>query len=114
MIWIVALILLAQSVPAFAQDHHGHAQHHDNFYLHLKQPGTGMSCCSGLDCRPIRAFRITPVGVEFQIEGRWHLMPAEKIMEETVPDGTGAHWCGVGERTANPTTYCAVLPRSGS
>jgi hypothetical protein len=96
---------------AFAHDPAGHAKHHDELYKSLKQPGTGMSCCNNMDCRPV-PHRITTTGVEFFVHGRWLLPPASKLIELPALDAT-SHWCGVNEHTQNPITFCAIVPRGG-
>ena len=95
---------------ALAQDHSGHAKHHDQLYKSLKQPGTGMSCCNNQDCRPV-PHRITTTGVEFFVHGRWLMPPARVVME--VDMTSESHWCGVAEGSASPITYCAIVPRGG-
>lgn len=95
---------------AFAHDHAGHAKFHDELYKTLKQPGTGASCCNNMDCRPV-PHRITPTGVEFFVGNRWLLPPTSKLIERS--DIESSHWCGLGEATASPITFCAVVPRGG-
>ena len=113
MIRLTFALLIAGATPACAQDHHGHAQHHENFYLHLKQPGTNMSCCNNSDCRPAD-HRVQADGtIQFKVAGRWLTVPADRTMEVLTPDEAG-HWCGVRESTPTPHTYCAILPRAGS
>jgi hypothetical protein len=97
--------------PLLAHDHSGHARFHENFYMGLKQPGTQMSCCNNLDCRPA-PHRVTPNGVEFYIAGKWFMPPADKLMEVTTPDAS-SHWCGTGESLREPITFCAIVPRGG-
>jgi len=46
----------------------------------LRQPGTGMSCCSIADCRPVD-YRTTPNGYEVWIEDRWWPVPPEKVLQ---------------------------------
>lgn len=96
---------------ALAEDHAGHALHHEGFYMGLKQPGTGMSCCNNRDCRPAE-HRVTPKGVEFLVAGRWIMPPQSQLIEIETPDAKG-HWCGNRENTATPVTYCAIVPRGG-
>lgn len=95
---------------ALAHDPAGHARHHDELYKSLKQPGTGMSCCNNMDCRPV-PHRITATGVEFFVHGRWLTPPASKLIERH--DIEQSHWCGVGEGSASPITFCAIVPRGG-
>lgn len=46
----------------------------------LRQPGTGISCCSIADCRPVD-YRVGADGYEVFIEGQWHPIPADKILQ---------------------------------
>lgn len=57
----LSLLLVFFWSPVLAQPNDSHTQNHD-WYQHLKQPGTGFSCCngsveSGGDCRAVRARR---------------------------------------------------------
>jgi hypothetical protein len=48
----------------------------------LRQPGTGISCCSIADCRQTDA-RINGSHYEAMIDGAWLPVPADKILERT-------------------------------
>jgi hypothetical protein len=106
------LCVLMFAFPAAAHDHAGHARYHENFYMGLKQPGTGVSCCNNQDCRPA-PHRVTPNGVEFFVGNRWFMPPADRLIETDVPGGTSSHWCGSGEHLKEPITFCAIVPRGG-
>jgi hypothetical protein len=45
----------------------------------LLQPGTGVSCCSITDCRPVDS-RVGPAGYEVFLEEEWQAVPADKIL----------------------------------
>lgn len=61
----IMLALSAYSAGyAKAEDHSGHDKFHTGFYEHLKQPGTGASCCSGKDCREA-PHRVDATGIYF-------------------------------------------------
>ena len=49
------------------------------WFRSLAQPGTGISCCSLADCRPVDA-RITPSGYEILVNGQWLAVSPEKIL----------------------------------
>ena len=49
------------------------------WFRSLAQPGTGISCCSIADCRPVDA-RITPSGYEIFVKNEWLTVPPEKIL----------------------------------
>jgi len=46
----------------------------------LRQPGTGISCCSIADCRQTD-FRIAGTHYEAVIEGEWRAVPPDKVLE---------------------------------
>jgi hypothetical protein len=48
----------------------------------LRQPGTGMSCCSIADCRQTE-FRIAGSHYEALIEGQWRPVPPATILPRT-------------------------------
>lgn len=48
----------------------------------LRQPGTGMSCCSISDCRQTD-FRTNGSHYEAMIDGRWLAIPPDKILDRT-------------------------------
>lgn len=101
------LALLANT--AQAHDPAGHAKFH-HWYQHFKQPGTGMSCCDGKDCRPISSYRVTPNGVEILVNGIWFFPPPQTVIESDTIDG-GAHFCGIDGKP--PHTFCAIIPKGG-
>ena len=53
----------------------------------LRQPGTGISCCSMADCRPTD-FRTNGSHYEAMIEGEWRVVPPHVILEQ-VENPTG-------------------------
>jgi hypothetical protein len=46
----------------------------------LRQPGTGVSCCSISDCRPVD-YRLTGSGYEVWIQEQWRAVPADKVLQ---------------------------------
>ncbi len=52
---------------------------HDAWLETLKQPG-GASCCSGRDCLPTDDWRPTAAGYEVLLQGRWTLVPADRVI----------------------------------
>lgn len=48
----------------------------------LRQPGTGMSCCSIADCRQTD-FRIAGNRYEALVDGEWRTVPPETIIERS-------------------------------
>jgi hypothetical protein len=108
---IIAAVCVCVASIVQAHDPAGHAKHHDEFYRHLKIPGTVMSCCNNQDCRPAK-YRITSTGVEMEVAGRWIMTPQSRVIEHI--EATESHWCGVNEDTDSPKTFCAIIPRQGS
>jgi hypothetical protein len=104
------LCVLMFASSASAHDHAGHARYHENFYMGLKQPGTGVSCCNNQDCRPA-PHRVTPNGVEFFVGNKWFMPPADRLIEHQ--DAMTGHWCGTAEHLKEPITFCAIVPRGG-
>jgi hypothetical protein len=57
------------------------------WFQSLKQPGTGMSCCSMADCRPAD-FRIQGGQYQAMIGGAWRPVPPEVVLRrEDNPTG---------------------------
>ena len=56
----------------------------------LRQPGTGLSCCSIADCRPTD-FRTNGNHYEAMVEGEWRVVPPHVILEQIEnPEATPA------------------------
>jgi hypothetical protein len=59
------------------------------WYQSLKQPGSGVSCCSIADCRQVD-YRTEGDHYEALIDGKWLLVPPERVLaHETNPTGHG-------------------------
>lgn len=52
------------------------------WFQSLRQPGTGASCCSIADCRPTE-YRTKDNHYEALIEGKWLVVPPEKVLQRT-------------------------------
>jgi len=50
------------------------------WFQSLRQPDTGVSCCSVADCRPVD-FRTSAGGYEVWIDERWQRVPPEKVLQ---------------------------------
>lgn len=48
----------------------------------LRQPGTGISCCSMADCRPID-YRMNDTGYEAFIDNKWLAVPPDRVLQHT-------------------------------
>jgi len=50
------------------------------WFQSLRQPGTGISCCSLADCR-VTEYRTDAVGYEALIDNKWLAVPQERVLE---------------------------------
>jgi hypothetical protein len=48
----------------------------------LKQPGSGVSCCSIADCRPVE-YRLATDGYEAYLDTKWVHVPEDKVLHGT-------------------------------
>ena len=87
---------------------------HD-IYSHLAD-SEGASCCSQTDCAPA-PFRVTPIGLQMLVHGRWIAVPTNKIQYRLLAGDTGdtggGHWCGIDSGLGlqpEPVTRCAIVP----
>jgi len=129
---VYVLVLVALGIwPAAAQTK-------SEWYKSLRVPGTGGSCCSEADCRPVKSeyrkdghwWALVP----FDKAEKWLQVPPEKILKyptktaddegravictsggstdgynQYVPGGDGAHWVA----PYDPYIYCFVPPDMG-
>ena len=82
-------LLLLLSGPVLA---HQHGEPFADWYKSLRQPLTGMSCCShegaNRDCFPTDNWKELAGGrFVVLINGEWHPVPAEKVVERENPTG---------------------------
>src|ERR1043165_8309371 len=70
----------------------------------LKQPRTGVSCCSISDCRPVQ-YRLTNGGYEALIDSGWVHVPQDKILHHQANPLGRAVLC---RSPASGTIYCFV------
>ena len=87
---------------------------HD-IYSHLAD-SEGASCCNQTDCAPA-PFRVTPIGLQMLVHGRWIAVPSNKIQYRLLAGDTGdtggGHWCGIDSGLGlqpEPVTRCAIVP----
>jgi hypothetical protein len=52
------------------------------WFQSLRQPGTGISCCSMADCR-ITEYRTNGVGYEAFIDDKWLAVPPDRVLQHT-------------------------------
>ncbi len=84
---LAALVILAFAL-GFAQP--ARASPPDNadptlapWFQSLHQPGTGVSCCSMTDCRPVD-YRTNAQGYEAFINNQWLPVPPERVLDHVV------------------------------
>jgi hypothetical protein len=111
------LILAALAVmlvsEVWAQDAEHIQMYHDTsekdaWFKSLRQPGSGMSCCSKSDCERTKAEFI---GGQWQavVNGAWTVIPPEKLLDTMSYDGE-AYVCN----SPSGAIYCFVRPGGGA
>jgi hypothetical protein len=116
---ILAVLMLgyASTPKARAQDN-GHHLYHADYYSKWKQPGTDASCCNGKetndgyvtgDCYPTTAEVRDGHWWAKTDDGRWVVVPYDRILRERNPDIERAHLCFNYGRV-----LCFVPPNTGT
>ncbi len=97
---LVMLLSLGMTVGANAAAH--------DWYTGLRQPGTGISCCGGYDCRPLQPEQIRHVDgrMQFFLDNEWRDVDPWIILERPSPDGR-VHACW---NAASQRLICVILP----
>ena len=117
--FIIALLMVvfATTPRARAQDN-GHHLHHADHYSKWLQPGTAASCCNGRetkdgqttgDCYPTTAEVRAGSWWAKTDDGRWVIVPEDRIIRERNPDVERAHLCFSYDRV-----LCFVPPNTGT
>jgi hypothetical protein len=70
----------------------------------LKQPGTGASCCSISDCRPVQ-YRLAPDGYEALVGSMWLHVPDDRVLRHQQNPLGRAVLC---RSPASGTIFCFV------
>jgi len=70
----------------------------------LKQPGTGVSCCSISDCRPVQ-YRLAPDGYEALVGSMWVHVPDDRVLRRQQNPLGRAVLC---RSPASGTIFCFV------
>ena len=87
---------------------------HEN-YNGWRQPGTGASCCSGVDCYPTTArFRYGSWYALRREDRKWLRVPSHLILSNQSPIDGNAHICAPPPAGENETVFCFVPPQSGT
>src|SRR5438552_100492 len=80
--FVCAASALLFSVAAHAQPPENADPALAPWFQSLQQPSTGASCCSISDCRPTE-YRSDADHYEALVEGRWLLVPSDKVLQRT-------------------------------
>lgn len=101
---IFALGFIAGRCSAQSGNHgDGHGEMHE-IYKGWQSP-QGYSCCSEQDCRPTRAYLDEHGHWQAIVDGRWLVMPDDRVLRIPSPDGR-SHVCATPG--AAPTIRCFV------
>jgi hypothetical protein len=89
--WILAIFAFSSIGVAGARPpaHYDPALH--QWFENLRQPGSGIGCCSESDCKILSAgeWRQTAGGYQIRVRDSWHNVPPERILEHE-PNPTGS------------------------
>jgi hypothetical protein len=77
LLWPLGLLLAA--VPLHAAPPQDADPAMAPWFNSLRQPGSGISCCSIADCRPVD-YRTVDNHYEAFIEGEWRAVPPDKVL----------------------------------
>lgn len=80
MIRLTSAVALLLATPAQARPPENPDPALAPWFHSLRQPGTGISCCSVADCRPAD-YRITRDHYEAFIEGAWREVPPDRVLQ---------------------------------
>jgi hypothetical protein len=81
-ILIVAAMLASLSGSAIAHPPPNADLRFAPWFESLRQPGTGMSCCSMADCRPTE-FRVRGNHYQALVMGKWEDVPPSAVLQQT-------------------------------
>lgn len=81
-ILIVAAMLGSLSGSAVAHPPANTDLRFEQWFQGLRQPGTGMSCCSIADCRPTE-FRTRGGHYQALVMGKWEDVPPSAVLQKT-------------------------------
>lgn len=79
---IVVVVLGSLAGAAVARPPPNPDPRYQSWFESLRQPGTGMSCCSMADCRPTQ-YRTRDGHYEALVQGKWETVPPEAVLQRT-------------------------------
>ena len=80
-LWLASLAVLGIGASDAAPPENADPALH-GWFESLKQPGSGVSCCSIADCRPVE-YRLVSDGYEAYLDTKWVHVPDEKVLHGT-------------------------------
>jgi hypothetical protein len=80
-LWLACFALLGIGVSDAAPPENADPALH-GWFESLKQPGSGVSCCSIADCRPAE-YRLVADGYEAYLDTKWVRIPDDKVLHGT-------------------------------
>jgi hypothetical protein len=81
-LWLATVALLGIAASDAAPPENADPALH-GWFESLKQPGSGVSCCSIADCRPVE-YRLVADGYEAYLDTKWVHVPDDKVLHGTV------------------------------
>ena len=81
-LWLATVALLGIAASDAAPPENADPALH-GWFESLKQPGSGVSCCSIADCRPVE-YRLVANGYEAYLDTKWVHVPDEKVLHGIV------------------------------
>ena len=109
---VVSVFLCVRAVAQEGYYGVGHDRWHMEFYSKLNRNDGKGTCCNLMDCRPTQS-RMVSDHYEVKVDGKWMLVPNDRINNVVAPDG-GAHVCAPRQEGLNKgVLFCVVLPPEG-
>ena len=80
-LWFASFALLGFAASDAAPPENADPALH-GWFESLKQPGSGVSCCSIADCRPVE-YRLVAEGYEAYLDAKWVHVPDDRVLHGT-------------------------------
>ena len=77
-LWFASFALLRIAASDAAPPENADPALH-GWFESLKQPGSGVSCCSIADCRPVE-YRLVAEGYEAYLDAKWVHVPDDRVL----------------------------------
>jgi len=102
-LWFASFALLGIAASDAAPPENADPALH-GWFESLKQPGSGVSCCSIADCRPVE-YRLVAEGYEAYLDAKWVHVPDDRVLHGTSDPMARAM---VGGSPSSGTILCFV------